>query len=327
MSLQPRQTPAVLMVARVLEFDTLVASLGTGILPLSTRVASIVQGIADEFNVTSSRTNGESYLFVWRLSKFPQRVRDCAVAAAVKMLIAIYRDPVLREYRCYPPIAVRIPDYRVRLSFALHEGLVFGEQAGIRGGLNFELFHILPAFHIADAVAKLATSYSSLGVLATDYFLNSCSILLRCLFRAIDAIEPTSSTTRCIVSCLETDPHCEIDPVDLTRIIPLSHLEIHRKKLQRKADKWSCDIYDLIVSDPHFGQLIGPFGMSTVWAKKFQRGFLEFQAGEWNLAKTALEETKSISTLTHGPSVFLLGYMSKNNFVAPANWHGFRQVL
>ncbi len=328
---KPRQAPAVLVAIRIMRFDDIVSALGNGLLKFVRRVSEIVQGIADEFNVTTSRTNGESYLFVWDMSKYSQQVRHLAVAACVKILIAIDRDPAMREYRSHPPLGLRVPNFRVQLSMAVHEGCVFDDLLARSGGTNFELFHLLPDVHVVSEVAHLTKTYNCTGVFATKPFLSGCSYQISSLFRQLDSVHLRSSTSLIDVFCLETDPNCFIDPVDLSTVNPRDLGEhLHRDKLFRKSNKWTCDVFSLIVSDPHFAQLVGPLSSNTVVAEKFKRGFLEYQAGEWALARTALEEVQKIflsQKFPHGPSGFLMKVMSDFNFVPPKGWTGSHVVL
>ena len=57
----------------------------------------------------------------------------------------------------------------------------------------------------------------------------------------------------------------------------------------------------------------------------FQKGILNYEAGEWLVAGGALEECLAL-VADDGPSLALLSFMGKTQFVKPHSWRGYRSI-
>jgi len=54
--------------------------------------------------------------------------------------------------------------------------------------------------------------------------------------------------------------------------------------------------------------------------------FLNFEAGEWGVAKDMLGQTRFSLATEDGPSAALLKYMKQFDFQAPKTWPGWRRI-
>jgi len=66
--------------------------------------------------------------------------------------------------------------------------------------------------------------------------------------------------------------------------------------------------------------------MRTIYTAEFcqmyERGYLNYEAGEWAVASEAFIKTRSM-LISDGPSNTLLAYMYSHENVAPGNWPGY----
>ena len=63
----------------------------------------------------------------------------------------------------------------------------------------------------------------------------------------------------------------------------------------------------------------------TRFSALFQKGVLNYEAGEWLVARDALEECLQL-VQGDGPSQALVKFMANTQFVKPANWLGYRNI-
>jgi hypothetical protein len=65
---------------------------------------------------------------------------------------------------------------------------------------------------------------------------------------------------------------------------------------------------------PHYKEFIEAFNI----------GFISYINGNWKKAKEDLELVELVKKSHDYPSRCLLSYMKENDYIAPANWKGFR---
>ena len=58
----------------------------------------------------------------------------------------------------------------------------------------------------------------------------------------------------------------------------------------------------------------------------FNEGFKFFIKGDWKMAKKILKQIEFVKKVPDTPTILLLDFMGKTNFVAPADWKGYRMA-
>merc|ERR1712054_725423 len=96
--------------------------------------------------------------------------------------------------------------------------------------------------------------------------------------------------------------------------------ERQRKKNERWSDDF--DMYHFFVNDRDICTMRNKF--TTEFFCRFNMAYLNYEAGNWSVAKSMLEATRFLLATEDGPSAALSRYMKQYNNVAPKKWQGHR---
>ena len=320
---------AVFVSIRVKHFPIISAILKDKVVLFMNQLAEIVHGITDEFNGMPNKSDSGSFLMVWRLTDDADKnrqINDMAVAACVKISIAIARSLELHEYNSLPPLMQKVPGFRVELNFGLHRGWAI--EGAIGSDLKIDASYLGPDVNLVESLADLNTKYGT-RILASNDLVDSCdSSISKSLFRRIDRVRFGMNHTDLHIYSLDLDPNAallsqyEIDnSVQATSLDTNRHRQV-REREKRKAARWSTDLLFYLFKDKYFHMLRGVYQSDPTLKSLFDKGFLNYEAGEWDVATQALEERNE--SLTDGPSLRLLEFMKSQSQTAPQEWAGFR---
>ena len=285
------------------------------------------------------------------------RFHDMAVSACLKINIAINRSLELAEYQRLPLLMQKIPKFRVQLRTGLHRG--WGIEGAIGSNLKIDPSYMSPDVNVAEFLSGANEEYGT-HVLVADTVTRLCSGEMKNLFRPIDRIKLESALQPLVLHSIDLDLEVPlISPFEneqgfLTSPTSSKYsaekmsrsMNRHRQRIERERRKLlklstKSVFSDLIGADVYLGKIRKIF--TEEFFQKFKSGYLNYLTGEWQIARVAFEETASMlrreesqvggegdakdggplaaeQVVLDGPSLFLLEYMRKSQFVAPANW-------
>ena len=305
---------------RVENFQTITSVLQDKVVKFINIVTGIVHGIADEFHGTANKTDGETFLLVWELKEnMESQIYDMVVTACVKICIAINRSLELREYRTFPPLMQKIPNFSVKLQFGIHKGWA------IQGAIGSQL-KIDPRYLSADVnTSELLERFNAdLGttILVSEEFVTCCSDDMKKIFRLVDKVKSKRGSVS--VYSLDLDTRRDLDTPEPISGKGLTARERAVERAWRKNARWTSNIYDVLNSDNYFIKFREKF--SPIFLDCFKKGLLNYLSGEWKTAKESFERIGLEIGIQDHPSFFILKYMQMHAFIAPENWDGYRPV-
>jgi len=313
-------------------------------------VAQIVHSTVDEYLGSANRNLGEAFLLVWRLDRYEaqqrRKIADMSILSLIHIIVAVNRDFRLGTFSQHPLLISKMPGYSVSLSFSLN----LGHSVSGAIGSDFKIDASYLSSHV-NATMQLEGLCLAYGVhiLLTESLVRACSeLFLQFHFRVVDKIlmEGTKSPFRVFTVDLDTKAlrflkrsqstvtgsnavraRMKKKHQGATRLSLFQQVSSQRAiKQDDKREKLSDDYspYAELTEDTYINI------MRKIYTKdlfqKFEKGYLNYEAGEWDVAAKVLRET-SLMLPDHmdGPSCALLDFMGRSGFRAPANWHGFRK--
>mmetsp|Transcript_39516 Transcript_39516/g.113706 ORF Transcript_39516/g.113706 Transcript_39516/m.113706 type:complete len:980 (+) Transcript_39516:112-3051(+) len=301
------------------------------------QVAEIVHSIVDAWHGAANRNNGQAFLIVWRMrDEFTVEARtkmgDMSVVSFAQVLAAVNKSAVLKDYREHPALLARIPKFRVRMGFGLHYGWAI--EGAIGSDFKIDASYLSPHVNMASRL-EAATRHYQVEFLVSEPFVQICSAKMASTFRAIDQVTFKGGMSTPI----------RLFSVDLRgeRLIgknrPLftstgrrneNQFEVRRIREKAKDEKLqeSFNVYEVFVNDSDLALMREKF--HTRFFQQYSKGFFNYQAGEWGVARTVFSSTVNMLPWTDGPSEVLLEYMGNFGFdsskATPKGWPGHREL-
>eukprot|EP00418_Pyrodinium_bahamense_P099583 CAMPEP_0179036264 /NCGR_PEP_ID=MMETSP0796-20121207/13529_1 /TAXON_ID=73915 /ORGANISM="Pyrodinium bahamense, Strain pbaha01" /LENGTH=948 /DNA_ID=CAMNT_0020732547 /DNA_START=59 /DNA_END=2905 /DNA_ORIENTATION=+ len=299
------------------------------------QVAAIVHRIVDEHLGAANKNVGETFLMVWRIGLYEpelqSKVADLAVMSFVLVVAELNRDRQLAQYREHPKMLARLPQFRVCLGFGLHLG--WSIEGAIGSEFKIDASYLSPHVNIACSLEAATTEYG-VTILMSEPLVRSCNPLFSRHFRPIDHVKLQGSKTATRI--FTVDLNYEILPVDLnseSRRLGIDRFQERQERERLKAEILleTHRVHEIFEGNKYVKSMRERFFLA--FFQEFERGYLNYEAGEWDVAAQVLGRTKSMlwnsaarRNAEDGPSRALLEYMRGFNFEAPAGWPGWREL-
>lgn len=115
--------------------------------------------------------------------------------------------------------------------------------------------------------------------------------------------------------------------VDLPMEAPMSKGAKFRARWdrqRRKNERWNDDyvMHKLFETDKHIAAMRARY--TEEFFCKFKMAYLNYESGNWPIAKTMLEECRFWLSVEDGASAALLRLLSMYDYEAPKSWQGYR---
>jgi class 3 adenylate cyclase len=325
-----KRVEAVFVSIKIHHFTMISAVLKDRIVLFMNQVAEIIHGICDEFHGMPNKTEGGSFLVVWRLTDDHERnkkIHDMVIAACIKISIAIRRSLELHQYRSFPPLMQKVRGFRVQLHFGMHRGWAI--EGAIGSNLKIDPSYLGPDINLVEKIAN-NNEYYTTSILASGQLISGCSkALVRRLFRQIDSIQLRGSPHDLKIYALDIDSRAELlTEYEIENSIQTTstHISRHRQareREKRKTSRWEADMLGYIERDMFFASLRGIYDRNPQALDRFRKGFLNFQVGEWEVAIEALQACL-VDLREDGPSLKLIQYIENFQGIPPTRWRGSR---
>jgi len=292
------------------------------------KIAAVVHSCINEFFGSPNRNIGDAFLLAWRLSgleKISQRrVADMSLLSLAKIVAEISKSPLLAEYRSHAKLVKRLPNYRVRLGFGLHSGWAI--EGAIGSEFKIDASYLSPNVSVATKLEAVTKQYSC-PILISEAVQRSMSPEIAEQCRLIDHVKLTGYAHAFELYTLDLDDMAlEVDS-KLNPIYSKRSLAARLERQRRRQERWNPDfkMHCYFEEDPDMKTMRNKFTIEFLC--RFNMAFLNYQAGEWSVAKDMLEVTRFLLATEDGPSAALLRFMKQYDWKPPDRWPGYRTLL
>jgi class 3 adenylate cyclase len=291
------------------------------------RIAGVVHSCINEFFGSPNKNIGDAFLLVWVLSgkssRKRQRLADMSLICFLKIIAQVNKSPLLAEYRNHPKLVKRMPNYRVRMGFGLHSGWAI--EGAIGSEFKIDASYLSPNVNMAARLEGCTKQFGCLVLLSESIiYLMSEPIASEC--RQIDYVMMGGGRAFKLYTIDLDDLALEVDR-SLTAQITKAQQHRHRWEVQRrKNERWSDDyqMHWFFEEDSDIRTMRHKF--TEEFFCRFNMAYLNYEAGNWSVAKDMLEVTRFLLATEDGPSAALLRYIKQFNNTAPKKWPGYRVV-
>eukprot|EP00931_Biecheleriopsis_adriatica_P055292 TRINITY_DN32647_c0_g1_i2.p1 TRINITY_DN32647_c0_g1~~TRINITY_DN32647_c0_g1_i2.p1 ORF type:complete len:991 (-),score=185.92 TRINITY_DN32647_c0_g1_i2:95-2998(-) len=300
------------------------------------RIAGVIHSCVNEFFGNPNKNIGDAFLLAWRLSghspKKQQKLADMSMISFIKIIAQINKSPLLAEYRNHPKLVKRLPNYRVRMGFGLHSGWAI--EGAIGSEFKIDASYLSPNVNMAARLEGVTKQYGCL-ILMSDAIVKLMSEEVAEECRIIDHVRLSGTKDPFkLYTCDLNDLALEVDRSAATAAAgggaggtAQSKTNRFRQRQERqklKAERWSDEyrIHSMFQSDPDVITMRTKF--TSEFFCRFDMAYLNYEAGEWSVAKDMLEATRFLLATEDGPSAALLRFMKHYDWEAPAGWPGHR---
>jgi len=298
------------------------------------QIAEIVHAMVSEFHGAPNKNLGQAFLVVWKIqdTSEAQRKADLALLCALRVVAEINKSPVLADYREHPGIIARLSQYRVSIGFGLHMGWAL--ECAIGSEFKIDATYLSPNVNMAVSIGA-ATRQFGVSIMFTSALYCEMSSKLTSAVRQIDRIQVpgTNYPIRVFTVDLRGDA-LPLDQMHATEFHKVhtarsfEKLRVRRELRKRRYEAAKFNVAAFFREDKDIGAMRK--GFKPQFSCIFNKGVLNYEAGEWAVARQALERASEVLRVSvghaDGPSRALLQFMRENNYVAPADWKGYRQL-
>lgn len=246
-----------------------------------------------------------------------------ALISFVKIIAQINMSPLLAEYRNHPKLVKRLPNYRVRMGFGLHSGWAI--EGAIGSEFKIDASYLSPNVTMASKLEAVTKQYGCLILISGSLQeLMSEPVAEEC--RLIDHVKISGTRDPFKLYTLDLDDLAlEVERVIAAPTTNAAKTAKFKHQRQRKQkERWHDDykMHQLFENDADIQTMRSKFTIEFFC--RYSMAFLNYEAGEWDVAKTMLETTRFLLATEDGPSAALLRFMKQHDWEAPSTWQGYR---
>jgi hypothetical protein len=300
------------------------------------QIAEIVHAMIDEFLGFPNKNLGDAFLVVWKMDAFDEerciRLCDLSLMMGVKLMAAVHKSPVLWEYRSHPGLIARIRDFRVNLGLGLHAGWAI--EGAIGSEFKIDATYLSPDVNLAMGL-ELATKLYKSQILMSDTLFRNLSKGVREHTRWIDSVTlPGMKHATKVYTCDLRVNLLEMEPIYATEFHKVHTLKSEqkmrmRRELRRRMYQKPTTIIGTLLRDDKDFQTMRK-GYTANFFRIFSKAILNYECGEWEVAKEALAKSNQVHRvaigLEDGPGTSLYQFMEAHNFIVPRKWEGSRDI-
>mmetsp|Transcript_60154 Transcript_60154/g.152527 ORF Transcript_60154/g.152527 Transcript_60154/m.152527 type:complete len:994 (-) Transcript_60154:131-3112(-) len=292
------------------------------------QVAEIVHRVVDLHLGAPNKNLGQAFLLVWQLSHFEMELRpkiaDLSVMAFIKIVSELSRDRELARLCEHPLLQSRMPDFRVSVGFGLHLGWAIAGAIGSE--FKIDASYLSPHVNLASQLEEATQEYG-VTMLMSEPLVRSCNPAFSRHFRPVDHVQLAGSKKATQLFTVDLD-------TSTLRLDVFSKRVGSGARSVASAGAWGkfdlmredYEVHQQLVLDKHVRRMRAPFVVG--FFQEFERGFLNYLAGEWDVAAPVLAKARTmLETIgggDDGPSKALFEYMQGHEFEAPVSWPGWR---
>lgn len=316
-------------------FTDATEELQEGVMLFVNELAKIVHSTVDHFSGAANKNIGDAFLVVWKFNSEQVKefsnpivfcedsieityLPDLALAAFLKIMVKVNKDPTILKYRSNAKLVKRMPGYQVKFGFGLHLGWAI--EGAIGSIFKIDASYLSHHVNMSSNLEGLTKAYG-VPLLLTDTVYDKLSRTGKGFCRQIDHISLKNG--REVYKLYTSD-------VDFSGLMPGRVKDYDKTKTKKKRNhlKFQLDqslikADDVMIESKEIEIIKKPF--SEEFFEMFQRGLEVYFDGKWGEAKEIFEDVLRLRP-TDGPSAGLIKYMEEFNFCAPEDWEGIRAL-
>lgn len=296
------------------------------------QVAEIVHTIVETWHGAANRNIGNAFLIVWRMREhFTQKMRtkmaEMSIISFVQVVAAINKSAVLKDYREHPALLARLPNYRVRMGFGLHYGWAI--EGAIGSEFKIDASYLSPHVNMASRLEAATKQYKVL-ILMSEPLTMLCSSDMVKYLRTIDHVTLKGGMSAPIrLHTVDLNGEClQPDYVAPKKGANQFELRMQREKAKEEKMQDNFFVHHLFDKDADMRKMRKQYPQR--FFQLFTKGYLNYEAGEWDVARRVFEQTRDMLAQSDGPSKALLDFMGQHDFdssnFSPKGWPGYREL-
>lgn len=296
------------------------------------QVAEIVHTIVDTWHGAANRNIGDAFLIIWRMREdFTAEIRakmaEMSVVSFIQVVAAINKSAVLKDYREHPALLARLPNYRVRMGFGLHYGWAI--EGAIGSEFKIDASYLSPHVNMASRL-EAATKHYQVLLLMSEPLAQLCRPEMVRHFRTIDHVTLKGGMSAPI-RLHTVDINGEV--LHTEHVLPKKDVNQFELRMQREKSKEermqdTFMVHEVFENDPDITHMRKQY--PPLFFQLFTKGYLNYEAGEWDVARGVFEQTRHMLGNSDGPSKALLDFMSGFKFdstrATSKGWPGYREL-
>lgn len=293
------------------------------------RVAAIVHTIVDDHMGAPNKNFGQAFLLVWQMNSFPKedrsKVADLSVMAFIKVTAEVGRDRQLAKMREHPLLRAKLPDCRgIHVGVGLHFGWAIA--GGIGSEFKIDASYLSPHVNLTSQLEEATQDYGVV-MLLSEPLIRTCSKHFSKHFRPVDRVQLQGSKLATQLFTIDLEPaSLNVNRGSANWQKKESVEQIAKRRASRKHHVFSdtYQVIDQLSCDRNVARMRQH--LTLEFYQEFEKGFLNYIAGEWDVASTVLSETRTMLRQVDGPSDVLLNFMKSHSNSAPPSWPGWRRL-
>jgi class 3 adenylate cyclase len=321
-----------------------------GVMVFVNEIAEIVHGTINEFSGAANKNIGDAFLLVWKIpdeeveedsdtsdlklktgSIKVSQLADMSVVSFLKVFSGIHRSKKLEKYRHNEGLNERLPNYSVKMGFGLHIGWAI--EGSIGSEYKIDASYLSPNVNMA-ARLEAATKQFGVPLLISGSLYDVCTSETKKMLRRIDRVTVKGSNQPIDLYTCDLDhsrltiDRNEVDFSTLTAVEKKKQRvqsRTRRDDLREKAFTEQTRVSKFFVSDKDIILMRSPF--TREFYVTFKEGMNAYTYGDWEKARHLFETTQTmLPDLRDGPSSTILNVMKENDYKAPPEWRGYREL-
>jgi len=283
-------------------FSKAAEGLQEDVLVFVNHIAHIVHSAAVANGGAPNKNIGDAFLIVWKLDP-KQNVADNAFLTFREIRANMKRSEDLqRLLKRYTDMGMLPTSYKVKLGFGFHVGWAI--EGAIGSIHKVDASYLSEHVNLASRFESATKQYGTDVIFSQDFYI-ALSPQYQRVCRAIDKVIVRGSSTP--ITIYSTLPRSGGGSLSVSKFLPTYP---------------SLNV--LLAVDSVAGSLMDP----NIIAHKqhFERGFSEYLEGKWGAAQLSFEECQK-HIESDGPTTTLLRFMQSHEYIAPADWSGYRSLV
>jgi hypothetical protein len=214
----------------------------------------------------------------------------------------------------------------VNLSFGLHCGWAI--EGAVGSEFKIDASYLSPNVSIATSIERATEPYG-VSILVSHAVMELCSTELSTKCRLIDCVKISGSAMPIRLHCVDLDyaavtvDHSPLPDVPWNtrqRFKARRHMETEKKRMLNTL----VNMAEVFEADSAIAEMRARY--TVEFLEVFKMGFLNYEQGEWAVARRMLLRTRNLLGRGDGPSDCILRFMANNKNQPPEKWQGVREI-
>jgi class 3 adenylate cyclase len=303
-------------------------------------IAELVHRTVDKHGGAANKNIGDAFLLVWKLpeddtekdengmerlkrTKTVKNICDLSLISFLKIISGINKKPNLLRYREHEGLNQRMPNFKIKMGFGLHVGWAI--EGAIGSDYKIDASYLSPNVNMASRL-EAATKQYGVPLLFSNSLFENLSKTTQRFCRPLDRVTVKGSKTP--IGLYSVDLDLEGIPIGKNN----NFYSKEERKFRHKVAK--TELMDQVYSGQVKVSALFVYDKDLVYMTRNKNLEIEeiwnqvydgYISGDWSLGKAKLEEYMNLRP-EDGPSATILSIFKEHQFMAPADWPGYREL-